>query len=83
MEKNDLTNFTRPKSLANRYRFDPHFLKWDFYCMNILPGRNGSNIGTNCSIAVEIVFYVPHNDLSSFSILRAVEREINFGSFFP
>jgi hypothetical protein len=51
--------------------------------MDLLLDRNGSNVGTNCSIASEIVFYVPHNDLSSFSILRAVERRgINFGSFF-
>lgn len=43
-EKSDLTNFARPKSLTNRYRFNPHFLKWDFYCTNILLGKNGSNI---------------------------------------
>jgi hypothetical protein len=52
--------------------------------MDLLLDRNGSNVGTNCSIASEIVFYVLHNDLSSFSILRAVERGgINFGSLFP
>lgn len=64
---------------ANRYRLNPHFLKWFFYCTRFSDagGRNGSNIGTNCSIASEIVFYVPHNDLSSFSILRAVEKSIS------
>lgn len=85
MEQNDLTNISIRFVLlsSNRYRFNLHFKKWDFYCSNI-SSRNGSNVGTNCSIASEIVFYVPHNDLSSFSIsgAKAVERNQFWVPFF-
>lgn len=54
-----------PKSIS----LQSSFLKWDI----LLHQASGSDqiSRTNCSIASEIVFHAPHNDLSSFSISRA------------
>jgi hypothetical protein len=63
--------------IAQEKRSCPSLTQW--IGMDQISGTGDG--ATNCSIALEIVFCVPHNDLSSFSISRAVVESIS-GSFF-